>query len=231
MKKEHMPLSTSTVAMANTVYHVSLIILLVGAGLVLVSAIALIWSNAIRERDTTARLAGLGEVNAQAHAEVVKAEAEVAAAHQEVIAATTATANVVKEIDELKLPGASAKSVVAGRQITLENCGLFINFVKTVSKGRVVIQAISTNAEATQFAKQISDMLGSAGYDVTENFGSTTLLGDQPVGVQMKIRSMEEQPVYAGSLQRGLEFIGIDTAGALDASAADAVILFIGSKP
>ena len=231
MKKEPMPLLNSTVATANLVYQVSLIVLLVGAGLVLASAIALIWSNTIRERDTNARLAGTGDINAQAHAEVLKAEAEVAAARKEVIAANTAAANVEKEIADVKQPGNSAKGVLAGRQLTVENCGLFINFVKTVSKGRVVIQAISTNTEATQFAKQISDMLGSAGYDVTENFGSTSLLGDQPVGVQMKIRSMAEQPVYAGSLQRGLEFIGIDTSGALDASAADAVILFIGSKP
>ncbi len=225
-----MPLLTATVSTANTVYQVSLIVLLVGAALVVVSAIAMIASNSIRERELNDRLASLADAAAKAKAEVQKANAEVATAHQQVIAAQTAEVKLEKEISDMK-GGGALKPVLAGRQVTVENCGLFINFVKTAPKGRVVVEAISSNEEASQFAKQISDMVKSAGYDVTENFGSATLLGDQPVGVQMKIRSMEEQPAYAGSLQRGLEFIGINTTGALDASAGDEVVLYIGSKP
>jgi hypothetical protein len=126
---------------------------------------------------------------------------------------------------------ATLQATASGREITPENVGLFINFVKTVSKGRIVIEAIASNSEATHFARQIAAMLKSAGYDVEENYGSPTLLGPPPVGVGMIIRSMDEQPPYAGSLQRGLEFIGIATTGSLDTTAGDSVMIFVGSKP
>jgi hypothetical protein len=93
------------------------------------------------------------------------------------------------------------------------------------------VEAISTDAEAATFAHQVSDMLNGAGYTVAENFGSKVLLGNPPTGVEMRIRSMDDQPVYAGALQKGLEFIGIPTSGNLDNSAADSVIIFIGTKP
>jgi hypothetical protein len=228
MKKKPMPLLNATATTANMVYQVSLITLLLGTGLVLISAVALIWSSSIRQRDTDARLANLNDVTARANAEVAKAQAEVIAANRKVAEANRAASNAEKAITDVNpLP----RSAITGRQVTVENCGLFITFVKTVSKGRVTIEAIVSNPEAIQFAKQISDMLKSAGYDTVESFGSATLLGEEPVGVQMKIRSMDEQPAYAGSLQRGLEFIGIDTSGALDASAGDAVIIFVGRKP
>ena len=41
---------------------------------------------------------------------------------------------------------------------------------------------------------------------------------------------MSSRP-YAGTLQRGLEFIGIETSGSLDDTAADVVIIFVGTKP
>jgi len=230
MNKKPMPLLNASASTANFVYQISLIVLLLGTGLVLISAIALIWSTSIRERETTEQLASVDGIRARADAEVAEAKAEVAAANKQVVEAKAAAATAEKELANAQQAG-GAKPAIAGRQVTVENCGLFINFVKTVSKGRVEVQAISSNPEATQFAKQICDMLKSAGYDAVENFGSTTLLGEQPVGVQMKIRSMDDQPMYAGALQRGLEFVGIATSGALDVAAGDSVIIFVGSKP
>jgi hypothetical protein len=229
MKKGPMPFLNIPVSTANIVYHVSFVALLVGAALVLLSATALVWSNSIRESDAARRLANLETTSAQANAEVLQARAEVVDANRHLAQANTAAAAAEKEAAQARESDKSV-AVVVGREITAENCGLFINFVKTVSKGRVVVEAILSDPEALHFARQISAMLTSAGYDVGENFGSPTLLGQAPVGVEMKIRSMDEQPVYAGSLQKGLEFIGIDTSGSLDTTAGESVVIFVGAK-
>jgi hypothetical protein len=226
MKKKPMSLLTIPASTAEAVYHVSLIVLLAGIGLVFLAAIAVFWSGSIRDRALTERLANLDHTRAQADAEVLKAKAEVIEANRRAAAATAD-----KEAAEIRLANDKPMAPVSGREITAENCGLFINYVSSVAKGRVVVEAISSNPEATHFAGQLSAMLKSAGYDVKENYGSPTLLGAAPVGVQMKIRSMEEQPVYAGALQKGLEFIGIDTSGSLDTTAGDSVMIFVGSKP
>ncbi len=218
------------VSTANTVYHASFLALVIGAVVVLVSAVTLLWSGSVRENDLSSRLASLESTRAQADAQVTQAQADLATAKEQVVVANAAKDRAEKEVETAKQSSAKPVAVVAGRQVTAENCGLFINFVRTVRKGKIILQANSSDAEATSFARQLSDMFKSAGYDVDENFASPTLLGPPPVGVQMKIRSMDEQPPYAGSLQQGLEFIGIDTSGALDDGAADSVIIYVGSK-
>ncbi len=55
--------------------------------------------------------------------------------------------------------------------------------------------------------------------------------GSPPTGIEIKIRSMDDQPLYAGTLQKALEFIGLSTSGALDDMAGDSVMLFVGTKP
>jgi hypothetical protein len=231
MKEKPMSLLTVSASTADAVYHASLIILLAGTGLVFLSALALLWSGSVRDRDRMQRLAILETTGAQANAGFLKAKAEVAEANRQTAQAHAIAAAAENEVSQAKLANDQSPESTSGRQITAENCGLFINYVTNVAKGRVVLEAISSNREATHFAGQISAMLKSAGYEVQENYGSPTLLGLAPVGVQMKIRSMEDQPVYAGSLQKGLEFIGIDTSGSLDSTAGDSVMIFVGTKP
>lgn len=218
------------VSTANTVYQVSLITLLIGAAVVLISAITLIWSGSIRENDLSSRLTNLQTTSAQATDEVARAHADVIDLKQQLASATHAAAEAQKEAMEAKLQNAKPVAT-SGRQITAENCGLFINYVRTVLKGKIILEANSSDAEAINYARQMADMLKSAGYDLDERFGSPTLLGQPPVGVQMRIRSMDEQPPYAGTLQSGLEFIGIGTSGSLDDTAADVVIVYVGTKP
>ena len=59
-------------------------------------------------------------------------------------------------------------------------------------------------------------MLTDAGYLVVPKDGPTIPIQNTTLGVHIRIRSMSHQPAYAGSLQKGLEYIGIDTAGELD---------------
>ena len=231
MKKKSMSLFALPVSTANLIYNISFIALLIGAVMVLASASALIWSSQVRDQDATDRIAALASAEAQAHAAMEKAQADLAESTRQLTQANAARADAEKEAAAVKAEPSKAAQPIAGRTITLDNRELFIDFVKTVSKGKVVVQAITSDPEASRYAHQVADMLQGAGYGVVENYGSAVLLGNAPVGVEMRIQSMEAQPLYAGSLQKGLEFVGIPTSGALDPAAADAVIIFIGSKP
>jgi hypothetical protein len=230
MKKRPMPLFNLSASSANVIYQVSLIALFIGTALALVSAVTLLWSGSIRERHMAERLAELEAAHSRETADISQARAQLAGANRQWARANAAAIAAEKEVIETR-QDATVRAAAFGREITPENVGLFINFVKTVSKGRIIIEAIASNSESTHFARQIAAMLKSAGYDVEENYGSPTLLGTPPVGVEMKIRSMDEQPPYAGSLQRGLEFIGIETTGSLDTTAGDSVMIFVGTKP
>ena len=220
---------------ADLVYNLSFITLLIATVVVLLSAGALVWSSGVREKDVEDRIAQVKAADTRAADDAAKkAQADLAEATHLLAQANANAAAAQKEAAEAKAQNAKAPvtaSSTSGRQITLDNRELFIDFVKTVSKGHVVVEAISTDAEAVTFAHQVADMLNGAGYEVAENIGSKVLLGAPPTGVEMRIRSMDEQPVYAGALQKGLEFIGIPTSGNLDSTAADSVIIFIGTKP
>ena len=223
------------VSTANAIYYVSFITLLIGALVVLLSVATLAWSNSIRERDAAERLAQDESNDARTAQEAAKkAQADLAEATKLLAQADANAAAAQKEAAEAKAKlqeGTAGAPAPGGREITLDNRELFIDFVKTVPKGRVVVEAISSDVDAVAFAHEVSDMLTGAGYTVVENFGSRVLLGAPPTGVEMRIRTMEDQPVYAGALQKGLEFIGIPTSGNLDNSAGDSVIIFVGTKP
>ncbi len=227
-----MSLFTIPVATANLIYHISFIALLAGTAVVMISATALVWTSSIRDRDASERLANVEADDARIEAAAAKkAQADLAEATRLLAQANATAAAAQKEAAEAKAQSQNQPATSSGRQVTLDNRELFIDFVKTVPKGRVVVEAISTDAEAVNFAHQVSDMLTGAGYIAVENYGSRELLGSPPNGVEMRIRSMDDQPVYAGALQKGLEFIGIPTSGNLDNTAGDSVIIFIGTKP
>jgi hypothetical protein len=229
--KKPMPPSALPASTADLVHWLSLVALLAGAAVVLLAAIGLVWSGGVRERAAAQRMAELDAAKANASVELAKVRGELAGANERAVRAEALVQAAKKESILPKEPTQAMQAIAPGREISADNAGIFINFVKTVAKGRVVVQAIASNTEATHYAAEVTAMLRSAGYDVDQNFGSVTLLGQPPVGVQMKIRSMEEQPMYAGTLQKGLEFIGIDTTGVLDAAAGDSVIIFVGDKP
>ena len=232
MTKKLMALFSIPASTANLIYNISFVSLVVGAALVLISATALVWSSSIRERDASERLALVETADARAAATTAKkAEADLTEATRLLAQANANAAAAEKEAAAAKLQTQKEQAPTSGRVISMDNRELFIDFVKTVGKGRVVTEAISSDPEAVSFTHQVSDMLTGAGYTVVENIGSHVLLGNPPVGVEMRIRSMEEQPPYAGSLQKGLEFIGIPTSGSLDSTAGDSVIIFIGTKP
>jgi hypothetical protein len=210
--------------MANAVYNFSLIVLILGIVLVVFSAGALVWSGTIKEREASQKLANDEIAIAQSKAALELAKADLAETNKRL-------AESEKEGSEAKFEETKLKSAASWREITPEQRDLFAAFVKDFPKGKVLIDTVVANPEAANYARQMSDMLKGVGYTVVEKYSTADAAGPPPVGIQMKIKSMDEQPVYAGSLQKALEYIDIDTAGSLDDRAENAVLIFVGVIP
>jgi hypothetical protein len=178
----------------------------------------------MKERHASQRLANDEIAIAQSKAALKVAKADLAETNKRLVEAE-------KEGSEAKFEETKLKSAASWREITPEQRDLFAAFAKDFPKGKVLIDTVVANPEAANYARQLSDMLKEVGYTVVEKYSSAVPSGPPPVGIQMKIRSMAEQPVYAGSLQKALEYIDIDTAGSLDDRAENAVLIFVGVIP
>ena len=227
-----MPLFDLPLSLANSIYNVSLTVLIGGAALVVFSTIGLVWSGMIKERHAADETAHIAANAAQAKASLEKTKAELAKVSKELADTKAEAATAPKAVAALA-PQSASKPRVPGsyREITPEAREQFVSFVKTFAKGKIFMDWVGANAEATDYAGQLSDLLQEAGYTVEVKSTSTTTVADAPIGVQMKIKSLYAQPPYAGTLQRGLEYIGINTTGELDDAAEDSVLIFVGNKP
>jgi len=218
--------------LANSIYNLSLTVLIGGSVLVLFSALALLWSGMIKDRHATEDTTKLQSAANQASATLEKTKAELTETTKQLADAKAAVAAALKSakgtpsaaIEKPRAPGSY-------REITPEAREQFVTFVKTFAKGKVFLDWVGANPEATDYAGQISDLLKEAGYTVDVKSTSTTTVADAPIGVQMKIKNIYTQPSYAGTLQRGLEYISINPTGELDDAAEDAVLIFVGNKP
>jgi hypothetical protein len=226
-----MPTFDVPLSLANSIYNLSITVLIGGTALVFFSALGVIWSSIVKERLADEKAAHTELITTQANAALQKANAELAEAKKELALATTATttartgtAGTQPVVDKVRPPGSY-------REITPEARDQFLTFVKTFAKGRVFMDWVQTNPEAADYAGQIADLLKEAGYTVVNKSTSTLTMADAPSGVIMKIKSMYAQPPYAGTLQRGMEYIGINSTGELDDAAEDSVLIFIGNKP
>jgi hypothetical protein len=204
------PLST-----ANSIYTISLVILIISIVLVLVSTASMIWTGLIKERYASQKIA-------QDEAAAAKAKADADEAHKELVAVKATAAKLQQE---------KQKAMSDDRQISPEKRAKFKDYVQNFPKGKIFVGTSTTDPEALSYAKQIYDMLADAGYQVVPKSGLLLPPETEFTGVHVRIRSMADQPYYAGSLQKGLEFIDIDTAGELDDAAEDAVLILVGNKP
>jgi len=230
--KRLMPTFDVPLSLANSIYNLSITVLIGGTVLVFLSSIGVVWSGIIKERHATDETASMAAAAAHLNATLEKAKAELADANKQLAIVKADAAAAQKTTAAVAQPVAE-KPRAAGtyREITPQAREQFLTFVKTFVKGKVFMDWVGANPEATDYAGQLSDLLKEAGYTVDVKSTSTTTVADAPIGVQMKIKSLYAQPSYAGTLQRGLEYIGINPTGELDDAAEDAVLIFVGNKP
>jgi hypothetical protein len=230
--KRIMPTFDVPLSLANSIYNLSITVLIGGTALVFFSALGVIWSGIVKERHAEEKPANINPVTSQANIALEKAKAELADAKQQLALANAATVSAQKEAADSRKEMERLKTLGSWRVITPDAREQFKTFTKTFAKGTVFLDSVRTNPEAADYAGQISDLLKDAGYTVVEKSTSTMVRPeDAPLGVQMKIKNLAAQPAYAGTLQRGLEYIGIVTTGELDDAAEDSVLIFVGNKP
>jgi hypothetical protein len=209
-------------ATANSIYNLSVVVLIAGIALVLISTASLFWSGLVKERYASEKIAQDQAAAAKAAAAMQKARADAEEAKKQLALAQAAAAKLEEEKN---------KQPPEEREISPEKREHFIEFVKDFSKGKIFISTASTDSETVNYARQISAMLTDAGYQVVPKSGLVLPPEEGFTGVHVRIRSMAEQPAYAGALQKGLEAINIDTAGELDEAAEDSVLILVGNKP
>ena len=221
------PLST-----ADSIYHLAVVVLVGGIALVLISTVSIIWSGVVRERYAAQRLAQNEAAIAQANLALKKAREQAADADNLLAQAKVEAAALEKQQQAAAAAFATSAASSGGREITLEKRDLFKLFVRDFSKGRVFVGCTAeSDPEAANFTKELEQMLTDAGYQVVPKIGPANPADTATTGVHIRIRSMANQPLYAGSLQKGLEAIGIETAGELDDAAEDSVLILVGGKP
>jgi hypothetical protein len=231
---------------ANVIYTGANILLIGGAVLSVIGAFTVFWAGGIRERFADERISSNEAVAQTAKGDAAKANREAAEATAraeeakrnaadvglQAAQANERAAHLEKDAAQAHLETEKLKALVSWREILPENKERFRMLTKNLLKGQVIVSSIAGNSEAANFARQISEMLKSSGYNVSENFASEmTFGGTPPTGVILKVKSADAVPLYAGPLQQSLKDIGIDSPGNIDGMAGDSVVIFVGNKP
>ena len=144
--------------LANLIYSISGIVIVIGALATLAGTAAAIWSSGIREQHANERIAAN--------------EAETASALVEAARANQAT-------EEAKLEQETLKAQLAWRTLSEEMASILLRRISEI-QGRVVLAYMSSDPEAQFFAIQLARPFGEAQWDIrSENrtYSSGILFG------------------------------------------------------
>jgi len=123
------------------------------------------------------------------------------------------------------------------RIITREQSEKFIKLLENIPRGSVVVYINgNSGGEVQNYAEQIREMIGSAGYDVGKMCAMGWGGGQIPKGVFIVVKNDNVQPphagvLYAGAIQKAMKEIGINAIGAEDPTQAEPLKIVVGSKP
>jgi hypothetical protein len=102
------------------------------------------------------------------------------------------------------------------RTITPEQRIQLTNLLSSCPKGKVFVMASVLDAEATDFAKQIEDVLKNAGFEVVRpsSFSDpNSILATSQTGLHLVVKDMKNAPPYAAFIQRSFMNCGISMDG------------------
>jgi hypothetical protein len=116
------------------------------------------------------------------------------------------------------------------RSITAAQRAKFIDLLEFSPKGPVRVNVMSgVDAETTAYARQIHEMVASAGYEAGDAIG-VKAGGQIPEGVFMVVGHTKHP--FAGAMQQAFSMIGINATGLIDDSIpGDEVRVEVGQKP
>lgn len=118
----------------------------------------------------------------------------------------------------------------ADRHLTAEQKDKLLEILRNNPKGKVGVTCHAIGGEPCNFAREIIDVLRSAGWVV--EFNDHALIIGETQGLVIQIRSANSAPVRAVVLQQSLKTIGFAAVGQLDNSLnEDDVKLLVGTRP
>jgi hypothetical protein len=126
------------------------------------------------------------------------------------------------------------KNVTPDRTITEEDRAKFISLIKGVPSGNVEVWVNgSAGAETIDYAEEIRQMVGACGYNVGRQCAMGFGTGIIPKGVYVGIKTITNQPPFAGAIQRALIAIGINAKGYEKSDIKDnqTMEIYVGQKP
>jgi hypothetical protein len=194
--------------MANAVYFVANIILIVGAILTLAGTIGVIWSGSLRDKFSDERASDNERKTADANAKA-------ALANERAVILEKQAADARLELEKLK-----EKNVF--RQITPQQEEEFVRLMKGAPQGRLQIVSEHRIPEIAMYAGQIKEMLAKAGISSVGQF-VTVLMGTKgdATGIAVAVKNIKNPPPHAVAIQSALEQIGIQCKWEQDDTSPD----------
>jgi len=168
----------------------------------------------------------LGDSNTTARLNETKA----ALAEASKVAADVRSVVTSSNLSEIKLASPD-------RTITREQSEKFIKLLENIPRGSVVVYINgNSGGEVQNYAEQIREMIGSAGYDVGKMCAMGWGGGQIPKGVFIVVKNTNVQPpyagvLYAGAIQKAMKEIGINAIGVENPTQAEPLKIVVGSKP
>jgi hypothetical protein len=122
---------------------------------------------------------------------------------------------------------------IAPREITEEQKRTFLAIIQGHPTGKVIVSAFFDDKEGHGFAKQITDLIKEAGFEVIEDRTLNFFAQGGGDNVQLGIVNLTRTPVHAISLQIGFGAIGINAGltGTINTKAEDVVEIQVRKKP
>jgi hypothetical protein len=133
-----------------------------------------------------------------------------------------------KHIEELE--NEAGKNIP--RTLTAQEQERFLKLMQNAPKGKVAVWVTMTCGQEIQnYAGQIREMIGKAGYDVGRGLGMIQPTGQMPKGIGIGLKDFNKQPPFAGLLQKSLNEINIVTLPYVDGHTDEnTVSIFVGAK-
>jgi len=163
-----------------------------------------------------AELATVRAINEKNNARLTQVEAELAAANAANEQKSSRLSQVEPELAAAKKTAEEAKALAKQlekkeqpRTITPERRSQFLDAVKGLPKGKVIVSAIFFNNEAHELGSEIVNLLDEAGFDVLApeplNFFTTSR---PPSGIRIGYKNPTDKPADAVTLEKGFTVMG-----------------------
>ena len=227
-------------SMADKLFTLSNVFLIIGAALVLIGTVGAIWTSGILGRFADERISNNEVKTAKAIADASlaqaaseKAKGEAAIANQRTAEFEVKSQQTLLELERERVARLKLEEKLRPRNITQEERQKLLGLLANGPKGRVFVVPKTFDEEAEEYAAQIKTVLKDSGYAVEEwkrrrpfSFGRS--------GAFMWVKDFSNPPVHAAHIQHAFKEIGVTLDGYGNTDVVpdqDTVVIAVGAKP